>query len=262
VAAEKFLADEETKRQVQCDARADPDTLTTREKQVQFDTCVFQLGVVKKAKEAAKAAKLATQELKDQQIEHAAVLAEIDSLPGPFMRSMHAFEKAHHIEHEFYHGGAFNGNTCQKVLKSREAMLEALQPKKLRRANCPLVVFGDVDWLQKQLFWCNKFASVEELYSASRPLCKHEIALLEARATDLGMYGPLSFKHDSLLHKFHMVTCEMHRHVKLMASEGISPGMANEQSIEVGTTQTQRTTQRTHTHTHTNPRTNNACQID
>jgi hypothetical protein len=125
-------------------------------------------------------------------------------------------------------------------------MLDAMQPIELQAVGSTPVMFGDVDWLQKQVFWWNKFASVKEL-SACRPLCKHEIALLEARATDLGMYMPVHFKYDSLIHKFHVVTCEMHRSAKLMARKGISPGMGNEQAIEVML--------HTHTHTHTHAHT-------
>jgi hypothetical protein len=112
---------------------------------------------------------------------------------------------------------------------------------------------GSVKWLQKEvlrwynilndsylsirilitsLIFRNKFASCEELYSACRPLCTHEIALLEARCTDFGMFLPTTFPLENLNPKFHVLVCEMHRHAKLMASAGISPGMGNEQSIE------------------------------
>ncbi len=93
-------------------------------------------------------------------------------------------------------------------------------------------MIGDSQWLSKQILRWNKFASLESLYSACRPLCKHEVATFELRAADFGCFLPRTFPSENLNPKFHMLVIEMPRYMNLMASSGISMGMGNEQSIE------------------------------
>ena len=164
--------------------------------------------------------------------DEAEVDSEIATTMGPFRRALLRVEKEMGVKHEFYHGGAFNGNTCKTILRNRALVLEALQPMLMLGQGGVQAWVGDKTWLQKEVFRWNKFASCEELYSACRPLCKHEIAALELRAVDLGFYMPTSFPNESLNPKFHVLVCELHRFARHMAAFGISPGMTNEQVIE------------------------------
>ena len=140
------------------------------------------------------------------------------------------------IKHEFYHGGSFNGNTCQEVLRGRDTLADVLAPvlvvKPLTDRSESGVWVGSAARAQQEAMRWNKFASCETLYSANRPLCRHEVALLEARCNDLGMWVPVTFPTESLPPKFHMVVSEMPRYARAMATKGISPGRGNEQSIE------------------------------
>jgi len=95
------------------------------------------------------------------------------------MRRLLRFEKKFHIKHEFYHGGAFNGNTCHVIWKATEEMLDCFQPIEAmtvggdgqRRHQW----VGDGEWLTKEVKRWNKYRSILELYETNHPLCKHEV---------------------------------------------------------------------------------------
>ena len=182
-----------------------------------------------KVKTLTKESKQITARSKSHDTE-SAILATIEALPGPFTRALKRWEKDHNIWHEFYHGGSFNGNTCQVILKNRISMLQSLQPILVQSTEEIPLWFGDNVWLEKELLRWNKFASLEELYSANRPLCEHEIRLLECRAVDFGFFLPRAFKTELLSHKFHIFVAEMHHYAKLKGAKGLSPGMGMHQT--------------------------------
>jgi hypothetical protein len=162
------------------------------------------------------------------------VQQRIAQAPGPFVRALQRWEKKCAITHEFYHGGSFNGNTCQVVLLKISSLLLALSPLLVLAPDVGVqtTLVGDGVWVQTEVIRWNKLVSLEELYSANRPLCAHEVQLFDGRATDFGMWLPTTFPKESLPPKFHILVCEMPYYAKLMAKHGQSIGKGNEQSIE------------------------------
>lgn len=92
---------------------------------------VKTIEIPQEAKEEVKKRKAALAERAEKNKEEADIHKSIHAAPGPFRRALLRYEKENHVKHEFYHGGSFNGNTCQLVLKSREALFEAMQPKQM-----------------------------------------------------------------------------------------------------------------------------------
>jgi hypothetical protein len=78
----------------------------------------------------------------------------------------------------------------------------------------------------------NKFQSIRSLANANRPLCRHEIATLEKRIRDFGFWFPAAFPNASITVKFHVQQFHLYQIAKLLAPDGISPGMNSEQAIE------------------------------
>jgi hypothetical protein len=77
---------------------------------------------------------------------------------------------------------------------------------------------GSAELCNRELLRWNKFASLEKLYTVCRPLCAHEIRLLEGRAMDLGFYMPEAFPEESINPKFHYTVVETHRYATLMGT--------------------------------------------
>ena len=90
------------------------------------------------------------------------------------------------------------------------------------------------DELQKQKFVLlfNKFTALVQLFTANRPLCMHEVTLLEKRCTDFAFWFPEAFPSHTLPPKHHILVCHMHTFARDMEEMGYSVGQINEQCIE------------------------------
>ena len=67
------------------------------------------------------------------------------------------------------------------------------------------------DFLQTRMLsrkghYLQKFKQCYDLYTASRPLCRHEVALLAIRCSSLGCWFPVRFPNVSVIPKFHVFT--------------------------------------------------------
>ena len=78
----------------------------------------------------------------------------------------------------------------------------------------------------------SKFQSIRCLMNAARPLCRHEVRLLQLRCEDFGFWYPRTFPIEPLPPKFHILTFHVHQIAKALAPMGISPGMKSEHAIE------------------------------
>ena len=67
----------------------------------------------------------------------------------------------------------------------------------------------------------NKFSQCFELYSVSRPLCKHDVLLLGIRCASLGCWFPVQFAESSIILKFHCLTDHMPEKTKLRHTVGM-----------------------------------------
>ena len=124
------------------------------------------------------------------------------------------------------------GNAVHEAFKQRTKLMKALAPKLLLSSTGTLQWSGDTMWLQNMIDMGNKIAAYVALYSAARPLCRHEVVMLEKMAVDLGFSFPEKFPAESITYKMHLMFCHVHVYAALNAPFGRSPGMDNEQGIE------------------------------
>ena len=149
------------------------------------------------------------------------ILKKIAAAPGVFTRSLDQVEKhVLKLHRQPWFGSSLAGNACQKTIKQRDVRTRAMDAIEVVDARGNALWAGDSEWLQKFVIFGNKLASLVELTTANRPLCKHEIKLSEAMAVDLGMFFGPNFPQCSISYKPHVTFFHIHEFNKVNASIG------------------------------------------
>ena len=73
-----------------------------------------------------------------------------------------------------------------------------------------------------------KFKQCYELYSVSRPLCKHEVAFLSIRCASLASWFPVQFPSTSIIPKFHVLTYHIPQKAQLRRTVGMEAEHSSE----------------------------------
>ena len=66
-----------------------------------------------------------------------------------------------------------------------------------------------------------KFKQWYDIYSVSRPLCQHEVALLSIRCSSLGCWFPVNFSVVLIVPKFHVLTYHIPEKARSRSTVGI-----------------------------------------
>jgi hypothetical protein len=85
------------------------------------------------------------------------------------------------VKRQRYHGGAFVGNDCIRLLNGAKQLASVLIPKKFTSASDGkeyTIGSNDESKLILQLF--TRLSKLHQLYSAARPLCRHEVSNMYA----------------------------------------------------------------------------------
>jgi hypothetical protein len=152
-----------------------------------------------------------------------AVTNELKTTDGPFTRAVSDELLKHHIRERKYHGGAYVGGDCDRIMQHGDTIANCCRRTQLIDVNGATFDGGDdaVAIKYGRLFailWvCCK------LFSAARALCLHEIKRLEQRSAELAALWPRTFTP-----KFHLLTF----HMPQFAREWGSIGLASEQCVE------------------------------
>jgi hypothetical protein len=129
-----------------------------------------------------------------------------------------------------YHGGAFVGNDCERLLqyKTRHAIAQSLKRRKFNVGNNTYQQYGnDVD-AQKAHTLLTKIYHIDKLFSIARPLCRHEVALFCMRVYSYGNWFPVRFPSQHIIPKMHLMIYEMSRFVNTHQTIGMFTEQAGE----------------------------------
>jgi hypothetical protein len=129
-----------------------------------------------------------------------------------------------------FHGGAFLGNACHKLLCNGAAFGALLRPVSFASADAkspPITSCSHALAARYTTLLC-KLHQCYALYAVARPLCSHELRALELRCASFGNWFPHRFPTASLPPKFHLLTQEIPR----FAARWQTVGLASEQAVE------------------------------
>src|SRR4051794_1493309 len=142
--------------------------------------------------------------------------------------------KALKIKRQAYFGGTFVGNDCMRILSNAKLWGHTIRPRRFRirqpkeNTVTTALIPPNHEHVNKYRTLFNKLHQCVVLYSAPRPLCCHEIRMLEVRCASIGNWLPRDFPNESLPPKFHLLT----HHIPSFAARWQSVGLSAEHSIE------------------------------
>ena len=99
-----------------------------------------------------------------------------DNHAGPFIRSLDNIITSLDVKRQRYHGGAFVGNDCIRLLDGREELSAALKPKQFYSQDGTSHIIGSNEQSQLIFGLLDRLYHLHKLYSAARPLCHHEVS--------------------------------------------------------------------------------------
>ena len=160
---------------------------------------------------------------------------EAQNLDGPVMTEVREILSGLKLERQAYHSGAFNGNDLEKLYSPQviEQLCCVLGNRRVRSSTTnhqqASMMFGCDSLAEKFRTLFHKLRQLKMLYRETRPLCKHEVAILHARALSIGHWFPIAFPDSNITPKLHWVIY----HIPEIASAMGSTGQTTEQ-VESG----------------------------
>ena len=103
-----------------------------------------------------------------------------DAHAGPFIRALDNTISSLHVKRQRYHGGAFVGNDCVRLLNGRQALSDVLKPQQYYAQDGSSHVIGSHDQSRLVFGLLDRLYYLHRLYSAARPLCRHEVSCSHA----------------------------------------------------------------------------------
>ena len=119
------------------------------------------------------------------------------SSQGHFSRLLDNVITSLKVKRQRYHGGAFVGNDCVRLLKGRKNIANVLKPQQFESlGGDSKYVVGSNKQAKLALELLSRLYSLHALYSLSRPLCDHEVELLTSLCHEFGCWFSINFpKH-------------------------------------------------------------------
>ena len=112
------------------------------------------------------------------------------------------------MERQVYHSGAIVGNDVNKLTKTAniKQLSNVFKPAIIQLQNGSQKELSSHEKVVKINTLLTKFQQCYNLYSLSRPLCRHEVALFGIRCSSIGCWFPTAFPSVSIIPKFHVLT--------------------------------------------------------
>ena len=162
-------------------------------------------------------------ELKSKSERLSATTHKINSTDGPFTRAIQHRINLFGIAERPYHSGQYVGKDCERIMQHGTTISSAIGRIELIDINGQTEYGGDDAIAQTYGALFGRLYECFKLYSAARPLCSHEIRLLELHSAALVPDWPRTFTL-----KFHLLTY----HMPQFARDWLSIGLSSEQCIE------------------------------
>lgn len=162
-------------------------------------------------------------ELKSKSERLTATTHKINSTDGPFTRAIQHRIDLFGIAERPYHSGEYVGKDCERIMQHGTTISSAIGRIELIDINGQTEYSGDDAIAQKYGALFGRLYECFKLYSAARPLCSHEIRMLELHSSALASQWPRTFTP-----KFHLLTY----HMPQFARDWLSIGLSSEQCVE------------------------------
>lgn len=163
------------------------------------------------------------QQFKAAQDELAHINQKINVMKGPFQTKFDNTLDEMNLKRQIYHKGALVGNDVAKILQPIhiKQIVHMFKPIEIKLKHGEKQVFCDHKLMSKISTLLTKLSQCFKLYSASTPLCPHEVAILGARCASFGHWFPINFPKTNLLRKFHVLTFHVPEKAILMGTVGM-----------------------------------------
>ena len=127
------------------------------------------------------------------------------------------------LKRQVYHSGAIVGNDVDKLTtpENIKKLSGVFKPRSIELPDRQIKVYSDTRKSVKMNVLLTKFQQCCVLYSKSRPLCKHEVAMLSLRCASFGSWFPVNFPNESVKPKFHCLTYHVPEKAKLRGTVGM-----------------------------------------
>ena len=104
------------------------------------------------------------------------------------------------LKWQVYHSGAIIGSNVDKFTKQEniKKLSGVFKPRSIKLLDGKIKVYSDTRKSVKMNTLLTKFQQCYVLYSKSRPLCKHEVAILSLRCASFGSWFPVNFPNESV----------------------------------------------------------------
>ena len=96
---------------------------------------------------------------------------------GPFIRLLDSTITSLKVKRQRYHGGAFVGNDCIRLLKGAAQLAAVLTPQQFTSSDGIVRDVGSSEQSARILGLLTRLRDLHQLYSAARPLCRHEVSI-------------------------------------------------------------------------------------
>ena len=155
---------------------------------------------------------------------------ELNKIRGPFKRKFDDVLDSLHLQRVAYHSGSIVGPDVKKITRTKniKAIGKVFSPIKLPGPDGEIKKYGSSELQAKFTTLLFKFQACYDLFTANRPLCRHEVELLALRCSSFGCWFPVNFPEESLKRKFHLLTVDVPHQARLLHTIG----MITEQTIE------------------------------
>jgi len=163
-------------------------------------------------------------ELKSKSEQLATNIDSISKSKGPFISLLnHRIDQFGITTRAYFGGETFIGRDCVRIMTHGTTISNSIRSTQLIDRDGQTVDRGNNQLAQKYASLFSKLLQCFQLYSAARPLCSHELQLLEIRSAELASIWPRHFTP-----KFHLLTY----HMPQFARDWLSIGLSTEQCVE------------------------------
>lgn len=182
--------------------------------------------LTKAKQEVEKQKKALGKELEELEISIKSEEEVIEKEQGPFLKRYNSVMEGLSLKRRVYHSGALVGNDIDKLFgaKSKNNIIKlskVYQETNIKLHNGEEKSFGSAKLVQIMRTLMEKFSSIYQLMSPSRPLCKHEVNILKVRCYSFGNWFPANFPNTNLKRKFHILTYHVPEKAELRATVGM-----------------------------------------
>ena len=127
---------------------------------------------------------------------------------GCFQKCLDSVLDSMDLQRKVYHSGAVVSDDVHRLTEKKNIrnISQVFAPKKIKLCSGEAKLFSSHEKKVKINILLNKFAQCFELYSVSRPLCKHKVSLLDIRCESIGSWFPVGFPDILIIPKFHCLT--------------------------------------------------------